>query len=146
MVRWRHGALLLLTILSAGARGAGGEAGAGSATFTRHDSAGVAIVENTAPAWRPGGGWRIDPEPELVLGSSKHLEVAAKGAADTAPGWPRQTWNIFGPDGVWLGELILPDRFDLRAVARGRLYGVARDELDVETVQIFRILRPTATT
>lgn len=58
------------------------------------------------------------------------------------PGWPRQTWNIFDPDGVWLGELSLPERFDLRAVARGRLYGVARDELDVETVQVFRVVRP----
>jgi hypothetical protein len=58
------------------------------------------------------------------------------------PGWPRQTWNIFDPDGVWLGELSLPERFDLHAVARGRLFGVARDELDVETVQVFRVVRP----
>lgn len=32
------------------------------------DSAGVTIVENHAPAWGPGEGWRLGPEPELTIG------------------------------------------------------------------------------
>lgn len=51
----------------------------------------------------------------------------------------RQTWTVFDVTGRWLGDLTLPDRFDLRAVARGRLYGVATDALDVETVQVLPI-------
>ena len=53
--------------------------------------------------------------------------------------WSNQTWTVFDSAGAWLGDLTLPDRFELRAVARGRVYGVARDSLDVETVQIFKI-------
>lgn len=48
-------------------------------------------------------------------------------------------WIVLAADGAWLGEVALPDRFDLHAVARGRIYGVVEDSLDVQTVQVFRI-------
>lgn len=57
--------------------------------------------------------------------------------------WSNQTWTVFDSTGVWLGELAMPDRFDLRAVARGRVFGIVKDSLDVETVQLFRIRRPS---
>ena len=51
-----------------------------------------------------------------------------------------ETWMVFDPAGVWLGDLTLPDRFELHAVGRDRLLGVARDSLDTETVQVFWIV------
>lgn len=36
--------------------------------YTRTDSAGVTITESTEPRWGEGEGWRIAPEPELVIG------------------------------------------------------------------------------
>lgn len=51
-----------------------------------------------------------------------------------------ETWTAFDSTGVWLGDLTLPERFELHAVGRDRLLGVARDALDTETVQVFRIV------
>lgn len=53
-----------------------------------------------------------------------------------------EAWTVFDPTGVWLGEFEVPERFDLRAVAGGRAFGVATDSLDVQTVQAFRIIQP----
>ena len=50
-----------------------------------------------------------------------------------------ETWTVFDPAGVWLGDLTLPQRFELHSVDGGRLLGVARDSLDTETVQVLRI-------
>ena len=50
-----------------------------------------------------------------------------------------ETWTVFDPAGVWLGDLTLPERFELHTVGRDRLLGVARDSLDTETVQVLRI-------
>lgn len=36
---------------------------------TTRDSAGVEIVENTAPRWGPGDGWTLVPEPTLAIGT-----------------------------------------------------------------------------
>lgn len=51
-----------------------------------------------------------------------------------------ETWTVFDSAGIWLGDLTLPDRFELHDVDGDRLLGVARDALDTETVQIFRIV------
>lgn len=51
-----------------------------------------------------------------------------------------ETWTVFDPAGVWLGDLTLPDRFELHDLEGDRLLGVARDALDTETVRIFRIV------
>ena len=51
-----------------------------------------------------------------------------------------ETWTVFDPTGVWLGDLTLPERFELHAVGSDRLLGVARDAFDTETVQVFRIV------
>jgi hypothetical protein len=45
-----------------------GEAGAGDRGHTVRDSAGVAIVENSAPAWSDDERWTIDPEPAVEIG------------------------------------------------------------------------------
>ena len=57
----------------------------------------------------------------------------------------RQTWTVFDSTGAWLGSLLLPDRFDLKAVASGRVLGVAYDSLDVQRVQSFRIIKRPGT-
>ncbi|HET7585332.1 MAG TPA: hypothetical protein VFK13_10510 [Gemmatimonadaceae bacterium] len=54
---------------------------------------------------------------------------------------PPERWMIFTPSGRWLGELEMPERFQLHAVTSARVYGVAKDSLDVETVRAYRILK-----
>ncbi|HET7275368.1 MAG TPA: hypothetical protein VFI91_09400 [Longimicrobiaceae bacterium] len=48
-------------------------------------------------------------------------------------------WMVFDSTGVWLGEIEVPGRFNLAAAARGRLLGVARDSMDVQTVAVYRL-------
>lgn len=38
------------------------------ASYTVRDSAGIQIVESTAPAWEEGAGWRVVAEPMLAIG------------------------------------------------------------------------------
>ncbi|HLE57547.1 MAG TPA: hypothetical protein VJB15_10725 [Rhodothermia bacterium] len=56
-----------------------------------------------------------------------------------------ETWSIFDSEGVWLGELALPERFELDAVAGSRLYGVSRDADEVQTVQVLHFHTPNDT-
>lgn len=50
-----------------------------------------------------------------------------------------ETWTVFDPAGVWLGDLTLPERLELYDIDGDRLLGVSRDALDTETVQVFWI-------
>ena len=38
------------------------------ASSSVRDSAGIQIVESTAPAWEKGEAWRVDPAPILTIG------------------------------------------------------------------------------
>ena len=55
-----------------------------------------------------------------------------------------ETWTVFDSAGVWLGDLTLPDRFELHHMDGDRLLGVSRDALDTETVQVLRIVTDPA--
>ena len=46
----------------------------------------------------------------------------------------RRHWTEVDLQGPLRRQVILPERFSLRAIAGGKLYGVARDELDVQRV------------
>jgi hypothetical protein len=50
-------------------------------------------------------------------------------------------WRVFGSDGVWLQDLTLPPRFTLTYVQGDLIYGVRRDDLDLETVEVLRLER-----
>jgi len=38
--------------------------------FAVRDSAGITIAESTAPAWADGGGWRVEAEPQMDIGTA----------------------------------------------------------------------------
>ena len=48
-------------------------------------------------------------------------------------------WDVFGEDGAWLTTVHLPARFRLMSVGEDRVAGVAKDDLDVESVQVWRL-------
>lgn len=86
---------------------------AASAGNTERDSAGVAIVDNRVPEWRPGSEWRVDTMPLLTLGggddSTQQFRFIRKGfrlgngrvvlATDGSVRWYDST-------GVFLGDLV----------------------------------------
>lgn len=56
---------------------------------------------------------------------------------DPAP----ERWTVLSAGGRWLGAVELPDGFALSTVARGRVYGVHRDELGIATARVYRLHR-----
>jgi hypothetical protein len=53
-------------------------------------------------------------------------------------------WDVFDPEGRYLGELEFPGKFQPLRVHENRIYGVARDELDVQSLKGFEVVRPGA--
>ena len=82
-----------------------------------------------------GGVWIRNVPPESLGAFDSRIPDVVISA--------QQTWTVFDASGIWLGDLTLPLRFDLMAVAQSKLLGVATGLLDVQTVQVFRIVRPT---
>jgi hypothetical protein len=56
-----------------------------------------------------------------------------------------QRWEVFGSDGVWLGQVSLPARFEVFEIGRSYILGVFRDQLDVERVQVLALRRVSPT-
>jgi len=50
-------------------------------------------------------------------------------------------WSIFAPDGSWLGEVEVPGTFDVTDIGRDYVLGVYRDELDEQSVRLYRLSR-----
>ena len=48
-------------------------------------------------------------------------------------------YTVISPDGEWLGEVETPPRFRILDVAGGLVLGVLRDDMDVESVVVYRI-------
>lgn len=57
------------------------------------------------------------------------------------PGEDRHAWNVFDPQGRWLGPVVTPGRFRVTAIGNGMVMGVRRDEQDVEQVLAYRLVR-----
>ena len=51
-------------------------------------------------------------------------------------------WDVFNSAGVFLGTVEMPDRFEAYVFTDERVYGVWRDELDVEYVMVLRFVFP----
>ncbi len=58
------------------------------------------------------------------------------------PGETRNARTVFGSDGIWLGSLELPPRFTPHHIGRDFVLGVWRDELDVESVRLYELVKP----
>jgi hypothetical protein len=51
-------------------------------------------------------------------------------------------WSVFDPSGRWLGEVAMPARGRITDIGDDYLVGVWRDDLDVETVRMYRLDKP----
>ncbi|MFV1985667.1 MAG: hypothetical protein ACC682_00185 [Gemmatimonadota bacterium] len=52
-----------------------------------------------------------------------------------------QEWQVFSPDGAWLGSLDLPGRFQVYEIGRDYILGLRRDAIDLERPQLLRLNR-----
>ncbi|MGD2068340.1 MAG: hypothetical protein PVI57_06600 [Gemmatimonadota bacterium] len=94
-----------------------------------------AVASLPAPDRRPAySDLRIDAEGFVWAGAHRSRAELNE---------PRH-WEVFAPDGTWMGALHTPPRFELLEVGTDRLLGVRADELDVEHVQVLGLERGTA--
>jgi hypothetical protein len=49
------------------------------------------------------------------------------------------TWDVFSTTGVWLGSVQFPARFRVLEIGADYIAGVAKDETDVERVQVWNL-------
>jgi hypothetical protein len=91
--------------------------------------------------------WVLEGEVELPpeLPGYTELRVSPDGHLWTkrfVPPWERvERWGVFAPDGVFLGDVEFPANLWVTDIGDEYVVGVAKDELDVERVQVHRIRR-----
>ena len=79
-----------------------------------------------------GHVWVREYEPEHAAATMQYIRT---------PDGP-SNWSVFDATGRWMGTVELPPRFALLEVAEDHLLGLRRDELDVEYVEIYDLLKP----
>ena len=59
------------------------------------------------------------------------------------PAYPEEgsPYTIISPDGKWLGQVETPPRFRILDVTGGLVLGVLRDEMEVENVVVYEVVR-----
>jgi hypothetical protein len=94
-------------------------------------------------AWRDWLDAVPYPEHQAVFG---RLVVDEDGnvwaSGQSAPTIQPRDWFVFSRDGPFLGEVSVPERFRLYSIAHGKVVGRWQDELDVEHVRVYRLLKP----
>jgi len=60
---------------------------------------------------------------------------------DSTPGRATR-WSVFDPDGRWLGIVDMPEGFTVNEIGTDYVLGVWRDELDVQYVRMYRLVKP----
>lgn len=78
---------------------------------------------------------------QLIVDGTGRLWVREAHLADVAVAgqWgmyplDQSVWNVFDPEGRWLGDVTMPARFHAKDIGADYVLGVARDSLDVQTV------------
>lgn len=93
--------------------------------------------------WMPAFGvpeWPGSAEggPSLLADETGHLWVFRH----YRPGAYRNEWDVFSPDGVWLGNVVMPDRFEPSQIGADFVVGVWRDSLDIPHVRRYDLVKP----
>jgi hypothetical protein len=91
---------------------------------------------------------RVPAFSRLLISSNGELWVSEFDPSTNLPGpsallAPRrsQRWSVFSPDGAWLADVLLPERFIAHDIGRDYVAGVSFDSDDVERVTVWRIRR-----
>lgn len=75
---------------------------------------------------------------DLAVSRDGHLWIQGhRKPDDTLP-----PWSVFAPDGRWLGDVDLPEGFDPMWIDDEVVAGVWEDELEVEHLRVYRLVKP----
>jgi hypothetical protein len=92
----------------------------------------------TLPAFGPVAEGRLPSMRSLILDRDGNIWVMEydRPAVDDV------RWSVFDPSGVMLGTVDFPDGFVLLDVGRAYVIGHWQDDLDVEHVQLYDLIKP----
>jgi hypothetical protein len=85
-------------------------------------------IEYILPEYAPAVGRMIAGDRFILVSRSTDFDQARE-----------IDWDVLGYDGKLLGTLRLPPAFRARSLRGDRLFGVEKDEFDVESVAVYRI-------
>lgn len=118
----------------------------GAVTSARVGRWADSVVAATSDRWKPSARRALAeaPTPDS-LPSFVDLMMDADGDTwvarpDTAADGGA-SWDVLGPDGAYLTTVEVPRGLKLTQIGDGFLVGIARDENDVESVEVFRIAK-----
>jgi hypothetical protein len=80
---------------------------------------------------------RLPAYEQLVLDRSGNLWAAEYLVLEETP-----SWQVFDPDGRWLGTVATPPGGRILDIGEDYALGVWRDEMDVETVRMYGLVKP----
>lgn len=75
---------------------------------------------------------------DLLLDDEDHIWASMP---EVPPGEAPTVWRVVAMSGEWITDVAMPVGFRLMAVGQGHAYGVVRDELGLETVEVLALLR-----
>jgi hypothetical protein len=104
------------------------------------------VLAATSDRWKPAARRALAeaPRPDSL---PSFVNLMMDGVGDTWVALPDTAadgaapWDVLGPDGVYLTTVELPRGLKLTQIGDGFLVGIARDENDVESVEVFRIAK-----
>ena len=87
---------------------------------------------------------RFPPYEDLIVSTDGYLWIGEYlGPEQMMPETrsPGQTWQIFDPDGAWLGAVKTPEGLDVLLIEEAEVIGVYLDELGVESVRAYNLVK-----
>ena len=69
------------------------------------------------------------------------LDAGATNLWGPEPNAPPVSWYVLSRDGQWLGQVKMPAQFTVYSIGPDMVYGVFRDEDNVERVRAYRVLK-----
>ena len=93
----------------------------------------------------------IDPAVDTTQSAGGGTATGAGGGPPSRPRQPvlryrePQVWDVFAPDGRYLGQVAFPHRFTVFAMRGDHVWGVLRDDLDVQSLVRMRVDPPLGT-
>jgi hypothetical protein len=106
-----------------------------------------AQIENTPEESRPAARRQIldKPRPEVLPAFTQNILEDAEGNLWVQnfplPGARMAGWSVFDSGGAYLGDVPVPAAFTPYEIASGKMLGIWKDSLDVETIRAYRLIK-----
>ncbi len=109
--------------------------------IAQYRAAPVAVVDSSWRSRLDEGGMPMPPRlpayTELLIDPEGNLWVERF----SLPWAPENRWGVFSSSGEFYGHVRMPTGFQMMGVSEGFVFGVSRDELEVERVEVYALLK-----